>query len=56
MNKIDCFEQNFETGLTKSHSRSRKIFPEIFKKILKFLEKIKTALSFPEFKKRIKIP
>ena len=55
MNKINFFEQNIKTGLTKSHSRSRKKFPEIlFKNLkisLKFLEKTKTALSFPELKK-----
>ena len=27
INKINFFEQNIETGLTKSHSRSRKKFP-----------------------------
>ena len=30
MNKINFFEQNIETGLTKSHSRPRKNIPEIF--------------------------
>ena len=39
INKIILFEQNIETRLTKSHYRSRK------KISLKFLEKIKTALS-----------
>ena len=56
INKINCFEQNFKTGLTKSHSRPRKkkslIFFLIVKISLKFLEKIKTALIFPEFKKK----
>ena len=32
MNKINSFEQNIETGLSKSHSRSRKKIPEIFRK------------------------
>jgi len=55
MNKINFFEQNIETGLTKSHTRSRKKFPGEFLKnlkiFLKLLEKTKTALSFPELKK-----
>ena len=35
INKKNCFEQNIETASTKSHSRFRKKFTEIFQKILK---------------------
>ena len=56
MNKINFYEQNIETGLTISHSRSRKKNPsDFFKNLkisLKFLEKTKTALSLPELKKK----
>ena len=35
INNNNFFEQNIEIGSTKSHSRSRKKFPEIFQKVLK---------------------
>ena len=36
INKTNFFDQHIETRLTKSHSRSRKIFPVDFFLILKF--------------------
>ena len=48
ISKINFLEQNIETGLTKSHSRSRKTFAEVFKKSLNFPE-LKKESKFPEF-------
>ena len=55
MNKINFFEQNIETGLTKSHSRSGKNFPRDFLKNLKtYLKLYKKNQNCLEFKKNQK--